>query len=256
MQNQLCGEYTKYNSGRQLVLPLNTEILIPNDESVRLLDQVLEELDYTKLYLTYSDKGRNPSADPQALFKVIVYAYSQNIFSSRKIEEACTYDIRYHYLLQSSRAPDHNTINRFRKHHLKGAVLEELFSQFTEKLMEAGALSLSEVFIDGTKIEANANKYTFVWKGSVEKNYEKLRENASEYLHEELGIDLPAEGVTSKTLKKAFQQVRIEVKRKKIEFVHGTGKRKHVLQRRYETVEDLYERAYRYEEGLCISRPD
>ena len=62
MLNQLCKEYTKYTDERQLVLPLETEFLIPKDEPVRLLDQVLEELDYTKLYLTYSEKGRNPSA--------------------------------------------------------------------------------------------------------------------------------------------------------------------------------------------------
>jgi transposase len=137
---------------KQLVMPLNTAFLISNDESVRLLDQVLEELDYTKLYLTYSEKGRNPSADPRSLFKVLVYAYSQNIFSSRKIEKACIYDIRYRYLLQSTHVPDHNTINRFRKHHLQGEVLEDLFCQFSEKLMEAGEVSLSEIFIDGTKI--------------------------------------------------------------------------------------------------------
>lgn len=80
---------------------------------------------------------------------------------------------RYHYLLQSEKAPDHNTINRFRKDHLQGEVLEDLFFQFNEMLMKAGELSMSEVFIDGTKIEANANKYTFVWRGSIEKGYEK-----------------------------------------------------------------------------------
>lgn len=97
------------------------------------------------------------------MFKVLVYAYSQSITSSRAIEEACRYDVRYHYLLQSRKAPDHNTINRFRRNHLKGEVLEDLFCQFLERLMEIGELSLSEVFIDGTKIEANANKHTFVW---------------------------------------------------------------------------------------------
>ena len=167
MPHQLCKEYTKYGIERQLVLPLNTEFLIPDNEPVRLLDQVLEELDYTKLYLTYSAQGRNPSVDPKALFKVLVYAYSQSITSSRAIEEACRYDVRYHYLLQSRKAPDHNTINRFRRNHLKGEVLEDLFCQFIERLMEIGEISLSEVFIEGTKIEANANKYTFVWRGRI-----------------------------------------------------------------------------------------
>ena len=209
MLNLLHKDYTKYGMEKQLVMPLNTEFFISKDEPVRLLDQVLEELDYTKLYLTYSEKGRNPSADPSSLFKVLVYAYSQNIFSSRKIEEACTYDIRYRYLLQSTHAPDHNTINRFRKYHLKGDVLDDLFCQFTEKLMEAGEVSLSEMFIDGTKIEANANKYTFVWRGSIEKNYAKLKAKASRYINDELDIEVSPESVDAKKLREVFNRIRI-----------------------------------------------
>lgn len=256
MLNQLCKEYTKYTDERQLVLPLETEFLIPKDEPVRLLDQVLEELDYTKLYLTYSEKGRNPSADPRSLFKVLAYAYSQSIFSSRKIEEACVYDVRYHYLLQSEKAPDHNTINRFRKDHLQGEVLEDLFFQFNEMLMKAGELSMSEVFIDGTKIEANANKYTFVWRGSIEKGYEKLKEKASIYLKEELGIELESVCITASSLKKVFRKIRTQVKKAKIVFVYGTGHRKTQLQRQYEAIEDWQKKASYYEEALKIMGND
>ena len=252
MQNKLHKDYTKTGMEKQLVMPLNTEFLISKDEPVRLLDQVLEELDYTKLYLTYSEKGRNPSADPSSLFKVLVYAYSQNIFSSRKIEEACIYDIRYRYLLQSTHIPDHNTINRFRKEHLQGEVLEDLFCQFSEKLMEAGEVSLSEIFIDGTKIEANANKYTFVWRGSIEKNYAKLKVKASQYIKNELDIELSPESVDAKKLRKAFSRIRKQAGKEKIEFVHGTGSRKSSLQKQYEQLEDWSRRASEYEEALKI----
>lgn len=252
MLNQLCKKYTKYGTERQLVLPLDTEVLIPANEPVRLLDQVLEELDYTQLYLTYSDKGRNPSAEPVSLFKVLVYAYSQNIYSSRKIESACTYDVRYRYLLRSDRVPDHNTINRFRKNHLKPEILEDLFRQFTTKLMGLGEISLSEVFIDGTKIEANANKYSFVWRGSIEKNYEKLKVKAAAYLKDELGVEITVENVNAKSLKKEFDRIRKRASREKIVFTHGKGSRKSELQRQYETLEDWHTRACRYEEALQI----
>lgn len=84
--------YTELGNSYQLVLPLSLEGLVPEDESVRLLSHVLEELDYTKLYQAYSTKGRNPAVDPKTMFKILTYAYSQNIYSTRKIEKACRRD--------------------------------------------------------------------------------------------------------------------------------------------------------------------
>ena len=81
--------YTEFNETYQLVLPLSLEGLVPDDDSVRLLSHELEELDYTLLYKAYSSKGRNPAVDPKTMFKILTYAYSQNIYSSRKIEKAC-----------------------------------------------------------------------------------------------------------------------------------------------------------------------
>ncbi len=79
----------------QLVLPLSLEGLVPNDDSVRLLSHELEELDYSLLYQAYSAKGRNPAVDPKTMFKILAYAYSQNIYSSTKIETACRRDINF-----------------------------------------------------------------------------------------------------------------------------------------------------------------
>ena len=80
-------DYTEFNETYQLVLPLSLEGLVPDDDSVRLLSHELEELDYTLLYKAYSSKGRNPAVDPNTMFKILTYAYSQNIYSSRKIEK-------------------------------------------------------------------------------------------------------------------------------------------------------------------------
>ena len=160
--------YTEFNETYQLVLPLSLEGFVPDDDSVRLLSHELEELDYTLLYKAYSSKGRNPAVDPKTMCKILTYAYSQNIYSSRKIEQACRRDINFMWLLAGQKAPDHSTIARFRTGFLAEAC-EDLFYQMVRRLKDAEELSMETVFIDGTKLEACANKYTFVWKKSVVK---------------------------------------------------------------------------------------
>ena len=91
--------YTEFGEPYQLVLPLNLEGLVPDDDSVRLLSHELEDLDYSLLYQAYSAKGRNPAVDPKTMFKILTYAYSQNIYSSRNIETACKRDINFMWLL-------------------------------------------------------------------------------------------------------------------------------------------------------------
>ena len=165
--------YTEFGEPYQLVLPLNLEGLVPDDDSVRLLSHELEDLDYSLLYQAYSAKGRNPAVDPKTMIKILTYAYSQNIYSSRKIETACKRDINFMWLLAGQKAPDHSTIARFRTGFLADAC-EDLFYQMVRHLTQAGELSKETVFIDGTKLEACANKYTFVWKKSVGKWEEKM----------------------------------------------------------------------------------
>ena len=160
--------YTELGECYQLVLPLSLEGLVPDNDSVRLLSHELEELDYSLLYQAYSAKGRNPAVDPKTMFKILTYAYSQNIYSSRKIETACRRDINFMWLLAGQKAPDHSTIARFRTGFLAEAC-EDLFYQIVRRLAAMGEISKETVFIDGTKLEACANKYTFVWKKSVGK---------------------------------------------------------------------------------------
>lgn len=143
--------YTEFGESYQLVLPLNLEGLVPDDDSVRLLSHELEELDYTLLYQAYSAKGRNPAVDPKTMFKILTYAYSQNIYSSRKIEKACHRDINFLWLLAGQKAPDHSTIARFRTGYLLYAC-EDLFYQMVRRLSKMGELSKETVFIDGTKL--------------------------------------------------------------------------------------------------------
>lgn len=158
-------------SRNQLFLPLNYEVLIDKNDPVWKLCEICDTLDYTKLYDEYLRHWR--SIDPAILFEILVFAYMNRIYSSRDIEQACKTDIRFMWLLQGQSAPDHSTFARFQNERLVG-VIEDLFYQLIQKLHELGEIEFRNIFIDGTKIEANANRYTFVWAKTVEKNLQKL----------------------------------------------------------------------------------
>ena len=102
-------KYSTGNKNYQLTLPFDYEVIIPEDDSVRLLSQITEELDYTELYSAYSPDGRNPVTEPKILFKVLTYAYMDFTYSSRKIESACRRDINFMWLLSGEPVPDHTT---------------------------------------------------------------------------------------------------------------------------------------------------
>lgn len=123
--------YTELGAVYQLVLPLSLEGLVPEDDSARLLIHELEGLNYSLLYKAYSARGRNPAVDPKTMFKILAYAYSQNIYSSRKIETACRRAINFMWLLAGQKAPDHSTIARFRTGFLADAC-ESLFYQMVK----------------------------------------------------------------------------------------------------------------------------
>lgn len=246
----LQKDYTLNQKKYQLVLPMPIERIIPKDDSVRLLDQVLEELNYTNLYRAYSPKGRKPAVSPKTLFKIMVYGCMNSIYSSRNLEEACRRDINFMWLLQDQKVPDHNTIARFRSERLEG-VLEDLFSQLVIKLEELGEINFQTLFIDGTKIEANANKYSFIWKKTTTKNAEKLKTKIIDFitkLNEDFGYTYNPSLETSLEEILEFLQKKKELE--KIEFVYGKGKRKTPLQRAIETSEELLNKQRKYQDYL------
>jgi transposase len=222
--------------------------MIPADDSVRLLSSVLERMDYRKLHAAYSRLGRIERS-PESLFKVLVYGYMNGIYSSRKLEQACGRDVNFMYLLGRAPAPDHATIARFRSERLTD-VIEDLFSQLVHLLAEAGELSLCSVFIDGTKLEANANRYSFVWKKSTQKNEAKMQEKMKIELPKlavEFGLRLyVGEKIRAKDLKKLRK--RLYSLKGNEEFVQGKGNRKSSLQKTIETVEGFLARQKQYDD--------
>ena len=107
------------------------------------------------------------------MLKILVYAYLCNIYSSRKIAQQLCENINFMWLSGMSR-PDYRTINYFRSKRLKDS-FESIFTQVVDLLHSQGFISLNVQYIDGTKLESSSNKYTFVWRGSVEKNDAKLK---------------------------------------------------------------------------------
>ena len=242
--------YTKFNDSYQLVFSLNLEMFIPEDDSVRLLSHILEGLDYSKLYKAYSSVGRNFAIEPKILFKVLTYAYMNNIYSSRAIERACRRDINFMWLLQGYKAPDHSTISRFRSKYLANC-LENLFYQLVNKLKEENEIEYENIFIDGTKIEANANRYTFVWKKTINKNSIKLLSNLelliakinNEFI---CNFKIDKENIipTIESVLEFLNKLRLS---QDINFVYGKGKRKTNIQKYIEELESYRARQENYE---------
>lgn len=235
---------------------MNLEIKIPTDEPVRLLSAVTEELDYRRLTATYSRLGRIEYS-PRLLFKITLYGYIRGIYKTRELERACRENVNFMYLLEGHPAPDHNTIARFRRNHLPYAA-EDLLTQMTGLLVKSGEISFEEsaVFIDGTKIEANANRYSFVWKTRVTKNQAGLGEKIAHELPELLkasGTDISVPRlITVQRLKKLRKQLYARKEKSHAIFVHGKGHRKSGLQKAVEAINGWLERLKRYNLDIHI----
>jgi transposase len=242
MKNQYLKDYIIYGRNSQLKLE-GFENIILADDKVRLLEEVLERMDYTALYRAYSEDGRPPKPSPKTMFKIMVYANSERIYSSREIEKACQRDVNFMWLLNAEPAPSHNTVNRFRNKYLPQAA-EDLFYQLVKHLYEVGEIDFENLFVDGTKIEANANKYTFVWRKSTNKFQARLRDKVSAFLqkiNKEYEYSFDEETPLVEVLEALNKRVH------GVAFVHGKGKRKSEIQRRIEELAEYVAREEKYE---------
>ncbi len=165
--------FKEYNQHQPMLLPPSYDELIPVNHPVRIVNTIIDYIDISSLEKQYKGGGTS-SYHPKMLLKVLVYAYLRNLYSSRKIEQALYENIHFMWL-SSGAKPDHNTINNFRGQRLKNE-FKQIFHQVVFLLAEEGVLSLKELFVDGTKIEANANKYTFVWGKSIKTRKEKMQQ--------------------------------------------------------------------------------
>ena len=212
---------------------------IDKDDPVRLLSAILEEMDFSNLMQAFPNKTKT---HPVNMFAVIIYAYSRGIYSTRDIEHLCRDSQRAQYLLNSPNTPDYSTIVRFLSKATD--VIHELFTQFLDKLFKLSEISTETIYIDGTKIEAYANKYSFVWKKSTLKYKERLEENILELIDE-------FNGYFNKDFDNIFD-VFSYLKNLKIQKVQGKGKRRKKEQILLEKAESYIERFKKYTNYLEI----
>jgi transposase len=197
------------------MFPMSLDSKIPADAPVRLVSEIVDNLDISRVIDSY--KGGGTSAyHPRMLLKLVIYSYLNNIYSCRKIKKQNLENIHYMWL-SGMQTPDRNTINDFRSKHLK-CTINQVFTQVIVLLVNMGYLSLDVVYTDGTKIESRANRYTFVWRKSVEKNKAKLEAKIHKVLEQvEDGIaqdnqpdDEPPTPINSKELKERIAKINRE----------------------------------------------
>jgi len=169
--------FKPYSPNQIMAIPPTLDELIAANHPVRIVSNVIDSVDVTPLLKQYKGGGTS-SYHPKMLLKVMIYAYVSNVYSSRKIEAALKENIHFMWL-SAMTYPDHNTINRFRSERLK-EVLRKIFTEVVLLLSAEGLLSLKDIYTDGTKMEANANRYTFVWGNAIKHHKEKIKTQINE----------------------------------------------------------------------------
>lgn len=235
-------------------IPFDISYALPDDHPALLIDFVIDQLDLSSLYATYG-KIRSAGADPGTMLKIMIYAQMKGVSGSRSIEEECETDLALRYFLRGKKPPDHATIARFRKDHFSKCS-DIILSQMTEWLLDAGEVDTECLFIDGTKIESRAGRYTFIWKKSVTKNLEKMFLRIVDHIalcEETYGIHVvsnPEGKVRPFHLKRLEKELLSVQESEGIVFVRGRGRRKSQLQRDYEKTREFIERLKGYDEKL------
>lgn len=207
-------KFKSYNQQQNWLFPPSIEEMIPEDHPVRIVNGVIEQLNLNLLIKEYNKEGK-PSYHPKMMLKVMVYAYMDNIYSSRKIEKAMKENINYMWL-SAKQVADHNTIARFRSNKLK-TIFKDIFKQVVMLLAEEGLVTLKEVFTDGTKIESVAGRYTFVWGNAIKTRKEKMAKQLEDMWQYAQGIADEEDSDPTPPDFKKIDKEKIEKTAKKIE---------------------------------------
>ena len=246
-----------------MLFPPDISDLIPQEALVRVVDRIVDGMDRSRLERLYPGGGSS-AYDPSMMLKVILYCYSSGIYSSRRIERATRENINLMWLC-GMHPIDHNTINRFRSDRIR-PVFEEIFTEVVAVLLEAGYITLDTYFLDGTKIEANANKFSFVWGKSTKRQQELLRAKVHAHLaaidemedeEEALAPPEPAQ-VDAERLREAAKRINDRLAKKeqeakeKQENEQEKRTRKQMRKLSREIERDFLPRMERYEENLEI----
>ena len=196
-QRQLAPTFKPYDN-RQIQMIFDIEALIPEHHVARVVDEMVEAVPDELLFSHYKGGGRSPF-HPKMMLKIILFGYSQKTYSCRGIETLIKENIPAMWLA-AMQQPDFRTINEFRGQRMQ-VLMDELFETMILKLLKEKYITLENYFLDGTKIEADANKYSFVWKKSTAKFEAKLKEKIQEtlqHIHELTQVEAGTEEQESK----------------------------------------------------------
>jgi transposase len=245
-----------YFNPKQLKLPLSFDIKIPFDSEVRTFDEVFRRIDLNQYVVAEAKVGRI-GYNPVNMLKLILFCQMENITSLRDMAKAAQHDIRIMWLTDEL-MPSHQTISEFMKHRLRDQI-ENIFYDLNEYIINREKIDTSKLFIDGTKIEANANKYKFVWKGSIEKFRDKLYKKITKHIEKlnahytDMSIFFPMyDTYESEYLKRILEFLAREVEQSEVSFVYGKGTRKTALQRDYENILAYYTKLNEYNDYIDI----
>lgn len=238
---------------KQLKLPLDIETLIPVSDIVYSFCEIVDSIDLSQYVATKESNTGRPKYDQIKLLKAVLFSFMENGYLSlRKIEKSCKTDIRYMYLLDGMKVPTYVSIGSF-INSLKSSI-QDIFLDINKEIFKRDSVDLNHTYIDGTKIEANANKYTWVWKKSCTKNRDKTFEKITALI-EHINIeDLATMGIKFEIrseyaveyldllMEEYAKQMNLNPK----EFKHGKGHRKTNEQRNYELLEAYRNKISKY----------
>jgi len=173
--------FKAYEQHQSQLFPSSLDEWIPENHLVRLVSSVIDKMELDSVLNSYPGGGA-PSYHPKMMLKVLIYAYTQKIYSSRQIAKALIEQIPFRWI-SGGNCPDFRTINRYRSTRLQGTI-EDVFASVVELLFSEGIIDLEDYFLDGTKIEANANKYSFVWGKATAKFKARLQRDVKALFEE------------------------------------------------------------------------
>ena len=248
----------------QLKLPVDMERIIKINDPVYSFSEVMAHIDLNKYFVEKEHETGRPRYDREKLLKIVLFAFQEYGYCSlRFIEKLCETDIRFIWILDEAPAPSHATIGDFIKEELSTS-LEDIFNDINRYIFDRLHVDLNHAYIDGTKIEANANKYTWVWKKSCIRSRNNvfgkltlLLEEVNEYmaLYERAVFEARQEYVIEyvEYIRDTFLEASGMTTK---EFVHGKGKRKSVIQRLYEKLSEYYKKLKSYAQKIEICGED
>ena len=248
-----------YNTPYQLKLPLEIEKIIEISDPVYTFCEVMENIDLRKYLAVKESRTGRKRYSPEILLKIILFAFMENGYvSTREIEKLCKTDIRFMYLLDEHPAPSHMTIDNFMNDVLSVSI-SDIFNEINGYIFKEENVDVNHVYIDGTKIAANANKYSWVWKKSSLKNRKKTFDKVTVLL-DEINKTLIYHGVKFGLREEYAIEYLEEISVKYAELcninpdviVRGRGHHKTTEQRNYDKLNEYIEKLKKYAEHISI----